>query len=199
MAKKQTDARVSSPQFDGLIYTVRGVRVMLDRDLAEIYGVATRVFNQAVKRNKSRFPEDFMFQLTRAEAEFIRRSRSQNVTASSSATRIRSQIVTASKRNVRYLPYAFTEHGALQAANILNSPRAVQMSLFVIRAFIKMRETLLGTRDLARKLTALEKKLTGRLDLHEAAIVGVLQELMKILNPPPGPPPPPKKEIGFNP
>lgn len=199
MAKKQADARVSSPQFDGLIYTVRGVRVMLDRDLAEIYGVATRVFNQAVKRNKSRFPEDFMFQLTRAEAEFIRRSRSQNVTASSSATRIRSQIVTASKRNVRYLPYAFTEHGALQAANILNSPRAVQMSLFVIRAFIKMRETLLGTRDLARKLTALEKKLTGRLDLHEAAIVGVLQELMKILNPPPGPPPPPKKEIGFNP
>jgi len=80
MTKKKTDVRVSSPQFDGLIYTVRGVRVMLDRDLAEIYGVATRVFNQAVKRNRIRFPEDFMFQLTRAEVESIRLSRSQNVT-----------------------------------------------------------------------------------------------------------------------
>ena len=130
MAKKKTDARVSSPQFDGLIYTVRGVRVMLDRDLAEIYGVATRAFNQAVKRNQSRFPEDFMFQLTRTEAESFRRSRSQNMTASSSANRIPSQIVTASRRNVRYLPYAFTEYGALMAANVLNSARAVQMNIF---------------------------------------------------------------------
>src|SRR4030095_2477228 len=115
MTKRSIDARIASPQFDGLIYTVRGVRVMLDRDLAEIYGIATRVFNQAVKRNKSRFPEDFMFQLTRTEAESFRRLRSQNVTVSSSANRIRSQIVTASRRNVRYLPYAFTEYGALMA------------------------------------------------------------------------------------
>ena len=112
MGNRKTDTRISSPQFDGLIYTVRGVRVMLDRDLAKIYGVATRVFNQAVKRNKSRFPEDFMFELTRAEAESIRRSRSQNVTLKRG-------------QNIKYLPSAFTEYGALMAANILNSPRAL--------------------------------------------------------------------------
>lgn len=111
---------------------------------------------------------------------------------------MRSQNVTASKRNVRYLPYAFTEHGALQAANILNSARAVQMSVFVIRAFVKMRETLLGTRKLAKKLAALEKQLTGRLDSHEAAIFHVLQELMLILNPPPPSPAPPRPRIGFS-
>ena len=159
---------------------------MLDRDLAKIYGVATRVFNQAVKRNKTRFPEDFMFKLTRAEAESIRRSRSQNVTLKRG-------------QNIKYLPSAFTEYGALMAANILNSPRAVQMSIFVVRAFAKTRESLRAAPDLARKLATLEKKLTGRLDVHEAAIVGVLQQLMKILNPPPRPPPPPKKEIGFRP
>jgi hypothetical protein len=85
------------------------------------------------------------------------------------------------------------------AANILNSPRAVQMSIFVVRAFAKMREVLLASPDLARKLTALEKKLTGRLDVHEAAIVKVLQDLMQILNPPPPPPDPPQRRIGFQP
>jgi hypothetical protein len=84
------------------------------------------------------------------------------------------------------------------AANILSSPRAVQMSIFVVRAFAKMRETLLGTRELAKKLAALEKKLTSRLDVHEAAIVQVLQEIMQILNPPPLPPEPPRRRIGFH-
>jgi hypothetical protein len=96
----------------------------------------------------------------------------------------------------RTLPYAFTEHGALQAANVLRSPRAVQMSVFVIRAFVKMRQTLLGSRQLAEKLAALEKKLTARLDVHEAAIVKVLQEVMQILNPSPIPTPP-RPQIGF--
>ena len=91
-----------------MIHTIRGVRVMLDRDLAQIYGVATRVFNQAVKRNKARFPEDFMFQLTRKENDSVLRSRSQNVTLKRG-------------QNIKYLPYAFTEYGALMAANILNS------------------------------------------------------------------------------
>jgi hypothetical protein len=94
--------------------------------------------------------------------------------------------------------YAFTEHGALQAANVLRSQRAVQMSVFVIRAFVKMREVLRGTPELARKLTQLEKKLTDRLDIHEAAIVEVLQEVMQILNPPPGPESPPQRRIGFH-
>lgn len=178
-----------------MIGELRGVRVMLDRDLARVYGVTTKVFNQAVKRNLARFPKDFMFRLS--EAETVRGSRSQTVTASSARFPMRSQIVTASKRNIRHRPYAFTEHGALQAANILNSVRAVQMSVFVIRAFIKMRETLLGTRELAKKLAALEKQLTGRLDTHEVAIVQVLQELMVVLNPPSPPPAPPRQKIGF--
>jgi hypothetical protein len=178
-----------------MIREIRGQRVMLDADLARIYGVTTKAFNQAVKRNRKRFPPDFIFRLTQAEVDELATSRSQIVTASRGG--IRSQSVTASKRNLRYRPYAFTEHGALQAANILNSTRAVQMSVFVIRAFVKMRETLLGTRELARKLEALEKQLTGRLDTHEVAIVRVLQDLMLILNPPPEPPPPARPKIGF--
>jgi phage regulator Rha-like protein len=177
---------LSNEDIDRMIREIRGVRVILDSDLARIYGVTTKVFNQAVKRNLSRFPQDFIFRLSKEETEAVRASRSQTVTMKRG-------------QNVKYLPYAFTEHGALQAANILRSPRAVQMSVFVIRAFVKMRETLLGTRDLAKKLKALEKQLTGRLDSHEAVIVHVLQELMLILNPPPLPPAPAKPRIGFNP
>jgi phage regulator Rha-like protein len=167
-----------------MIRTIRGVRVMLDRDLAKIYGVPTKVFNQAVKRNRQRFPEDFMFRLTQKEAEALQASRSQIVTLKRG-------------QNIKYLPYAFTEYGALMAANILNSPRAVQMSIFVVRAFARMREALRGTPELARKLAALEKKLTARLDVHEAAIVQVLREVMQILNPPPEPEPP-RRSIGFH-
>ncbi|MBA2585989.1 MAG: ORF6N domain-containing protein [Chthoniobacterales bacterium] len=197
MAKPKELSPIPDEAIDNMIRELRGIRVMLDRDLGRVYGVTTKVLNQAVKRNLARFPKDFMFQLTEKEA--VQVSRSQIVTASSSKFPMRSQNVTASKRNIRYRPYAFTEHGALQAANILNSPRAVQMSVFVIRAFVKMRETLLGTRDLAKKLAALEKQLTGRLDTHEVAIVNVLQQLMHILNPPPPPPAPPKPRIGFDP
>ena len=185
------------------IYTIRGVRVMLDRDLAKIYGVPTFRFNEAIKRNRHRFPTDFMFQLTAAEFE---RLKSQSANSSQIAmspgkhAALTSQIA-ISKRGRggrRTRPYAFTEHGALQAANVLRSSRAVQMSVFVIRAFVKMRETLLGTRELAKKLAVLEKELTSRLDVHEAAIVEVLQEVMQILNPPPPPPEPPRRRIGFH-
>src|SRR5438132_13327677 len=165
-----------------MIHTIRGMRVMLDRDLAKIYGVPTFRFNEAIKRNRHRFPTDFMFQLTREEFDSLT---SQNA------------ISKRGRGGRRTRPYAFTEHGALQAANVLRSPRAVQMSVFVIRAFVKMRETLLGTRELAQKLAVLEKKLTSRLDVHEAAIVEVLQELMQILNPPSEPEPPPRRRIGF--
>ena len=166
-----------------LIREIRGHRVILDSDLAAIYGVATKRLNEQFQRNRKRFPEDFAFQLTPQEVDSLR---SQIATSSSHGGR-------------RYLPHVFTEHGALMAANILNSPRAVQMSVFVIRAFVKMRETLLGTRDLAKKLAGLEKKLTGRLDSHEAAIIHVLQELMLIINPPRLPPGPPRPKIGFRP
>jgi len=196
---KKTNLPIAVEQIDGMIRTIRGVRVMLDRDLAKIYGVPTKAFNQAVKRNRQRFPEDFMFRLTQEEAKALQVSRSQTVTSSQRKDLLRSQFVTSNQRGgPRYLPYAFTEYGALMAANILNSTRAVQMSIFVVRAFAKMREALRGTPELARKLAALEKKLTGRLDVHEAAIVEVLQEVMQILNPPPPPPEPPRRRIGFH-
>ena len=185
------------------IYTIRGVRVMLDRDLAKIYDVPTFRFNEAIKRNRHRFPTDFMFQFTAAEFERLKAqstNSSQIVRRSGKHAALTSEIA-ISKRGRggrRTRPYAFTEHGAPQAANVLRSPRAVQMSVFVIRAFVKMRETLLGTRELAKKLAVLEKKLTSRLDMHEAAIVEVLQELMQIRNPPPPPPEPPRRRIGFH-
>jgi len=196
---KKTNAPVGVEQIDGMIRIIRGVRVMLDRDLAKIYGAPTKAFNQAVKRNRQRFPEDFMFRLTQEEAKALQVPRSQTVTSSQRKDFLRSQFVTSNTRGgPRYLPYAFTEYGALMAANILNSARAVQMSIFVVRAFAKMREALRGTPELAKKLATLEKKLTGRLDVHEAAIVQVLQEVMQILNPPPTPTPP-RPQIGFTP
>ena len=158
---------------------------MLDSDLARIYGVPTRILNQAVKRNLERFPFDFLFQLTREEVETAFRSRSQIV-------------ILKRGMNIKYLPYAFTENGAIMAANVLNSPEAVRMSVFVVRAFVQMRDLLGGTKELARQLADLEKKLTARLDVHESVIVDVLRRVMEILEPPPLPPEPPKRRIGFH-
>ncbi len=190
----QTPARVD--KIGSLIRTIRGKKVILDFDLARIYGVPTKALNQAVKRNLTRFPDDFIFQLAAKEA--IDLMRSQFVTASEMPHTMPSQTVTAYKRNVRFLPYAFTENGAIMAANVLNSPEAVRMSVFVVRAFVKMRELLGGTKELARQLADLEKKLTARLDGHEVAIVDVLRRVMEILDPPPPPPEPPRRQIGFH-
>src|SRR5947208_2663911 len=192
---QKSESPVSVEQIDGMIRTIRGVRVMLDRDLAKIYGVPTFRFNEAIKRNRHRFPTDFMFQLTRAEFDSL----TSQIAMSKPENSSQNAMSKTGRGGRRTLPYAFTEHGALQAANVLRSPRAVQMSVFVIRAFVKMRETLLGTHELARKLAALEEKLTARLDMHEAAIVQVLREVMQILNPPSPPPAPPKPHIGFGP
>jgi hypothetical protein len=164
-----------------LIRTIRGQKVILDADLARIFGVQTFRFNEAVKRNRDRFPDDFMFQLTREEYGNL----------------ISQIAISSSHGGRRKLPYAFTEHGAIMAANVLNSPPAVRMSVFVVRAFVQMRELLGGTKELARQLAALEKKLTARLDGHEAAIVEVLRRVMDILDPPPLPEPP-RREIGFH-
>ena len=169
---------------DGIIHTVRGERVILDADLAKIYGVTTKGFNQAVRRNREKFPPDFLLELTAVETEALRRSRSQSVTLKRG-------------QNVKYQPFAFTEHGALMAANILNSPQASQMSVFVIRAFIKMRSLLTDTRELAKKLASLETELKSRLDVHETAIVDVLHRIMLLLDPAPGPEIP-AKEMGFH-
>ena len=138
---------------------------------------------------------DFMFQLTREEFDSLKSQIAMSKRENSSQIAMSS----GKHRGAAYRPYAFTEHGALQAANVLRSRRAVQMSVFVIRAFVKMREALRGNPELARKLAGLEKKLTARLDVHESAIVQVLQEVMQILNPPPPPPSPPKPRIGFAP
>ena len=141
--------------------------------------------NEQVRRNASRFPRDFLFRLTSEEAERCQRSRSQN------ATLKRGQ-------NIKYLPAAFTEHGAIMAANVLNSPCATQMSVFVVRAFVKMRSSFKNSRELARKLALLEHDLKTRLDVDEVAIVEILQRIMEILDPPPPPPEPPPPEIGFH-
>ena len=178
------------------ILSLRGQKVILDADLAAIYGVQTKVLNQAVKRNLLKFPADFLFQLTLEEFAALNRPQIATGLAKGS-TGMRSQIVTASKRNVRFLPYAFTENGAVMAANVLNSPEAVRMSVHVVRAFIQMRALLAGSTELAAELKKLEAKLTARLDNHEVAIVDVLQRIMLLLDPPPGPDIP-AKEMGFH-
>ncbi len=165
-----------------LILVVRGERIIVDVDLARIYGVPTKRLNEQVKRNLDRFPPDFLFQLTRSEVDSLR-----------------SQIATSNvgRGGRRYLPFAFTEHGAIMAANVLNSPQATQMSVFVVRAFVKMRSVLSDTKSLARKLAQLENELKSRLDVHETAIVEVLQRVMNMLDPPPQPEPK-RRQIGFH-
>ena len=167
-----------------LIRVIRNQRVILDADLARVYGVRTKRFNEAVKRNADRFPLDFMFRLTLEEAETFRRSRSQFATLKRG-------------HNIKYLPCAFTEHGAIMAATILNSPRAVQMSVFVVRAFVKMREVLAQNKELAVKLAELERRLTRRLDDHEEAITHILDEIKKLMEPLPESEPA-RREIGFH-
>ena len=177
------------------IHLIRGERVILDADLARICSVKTKVLNRAVMRNREKFPSDFL--LERTSPELIALNRSQSLPGSSSQSGLRSQIVTASKRNVRFLPHAFTENGAVMAANVLNSPEAVRMSVHVVRAFIQMRVLLAGSTELAAELKKLEAKLTSRLDSHESAIVDVLQRIMLLLDPPPGPDVP-AKEMGYH-
>jgi hypothetical protein len=190
--------KLAPPDIDALITTVRGQKVILDAELARIYGVPTKALNQAVKRNRDKFPEDFLFRLTPQEAQEARQP--LRAPAVPEVMPNGSQIVTGSQkhRDPRHLPYAFTEHGAIMAANVLNSARATQMSVFVVRAFVKMRSAFKDSRELARKLALLEHEIKTRLDVHEVAIVEILQQIMKILDPPPPPPEPPAPEIGFH-
>jgi hypothetical protein len=164
-----------------VIIVIRGQRVMLDCDLAQLYGVSTKRLNEQVKRNRERFPAHFMFQLTPAE-------KAEVVANCDHLQKLKFSPV---------LPCAFTEHGAIMVATVLNSHRAIQVSVFVVEAFVRMRAALSDNRELARKLAALEKELKERLDVHEAAIVSILQRVMDIIDPPSGPEPP-KKEIGFH-
>jgi hypothetical protein len=179
MAFKRKIASIESA-----IYLVRGHRVMLDSDLAAIYGVTTKQLNQQLKRNRDRFPEDFAFQLTAQEFTNLR---SQFATSS-----LRSQSVTSKGRGGRrYLPWAFTEHGAIMLASVLNSDIAVQASVRVVRAFVRLREMVAANAQLAAKLEELE----GRLDSHDEAIVDLFAALKLLLEPPEVPK---KREIGFH-
>lgn len=189
-----------------LIRAARGEKVILDADLARLYGVPTKRLNEQVRRNSDRFPSDFLFQLSRSEFDSLRLQfgtlkapADQPRTVPASKHNLKSQIATSSSGHGgrRKRPYAFTEHGAIMAANVLNSPPAVQMSVYVVRAFLKMRSVLSDNRQLARKLAQLEKQLKSRLNLHETAIVEVLQRIMNILDPPPQPEPR-RRRIGFH-
>lgn len=168
-----------------LIRILRGHKVILDADLARLYGVSTARLNEQVQRNPDRFPSDFGFRLNKKEFRILI---SQNAISS------------LGWGGRRKLPLAFTEQGAIMAANVLNSRSAVRMSVFVVRAFTKMREILAGRDDLAQQLRNLEAKLTGRLDAHESAIVDILKRIMTIIDPPSAPvqPQPERRRIGFH-
>jgi len=190
---------IPADSVESRILTIRGQKVIIDADLAAIYGVTTKRLNEQVKRNEKRFPPDFVFQLTKEETAGLLSQGSHLHTDGQEVAPNRSQFATGSRkhRDPRFLPYAFTENGAVMAANVLNSSEAVRMSVFVVRAFVQMRELLSGSKELALELKKLEAKLTDRLDLHETAIVDVLRRIMELLDPPPAPPVP-EKSMGFH-
>lgn len=171
------------------IYTLRKQKVVLDSDLAALFGVETKVFNQAIRRNEARFPVDFAFKLSREEVVNLR---SQIVTSSShSSSGLKSQSVTLSEHGgPRYLPWVFTEHGAIMAAMVLRSDYATKMSVYVVRAFVKMRDELTANLGILRRLAEMDKKLIE----HDVVLREVLERLQPLLNPPPEKP---KPKIGF--
>lgn len=186
MSKKEIAVEVVA----GKILVVRGRKVMLDSDLAEMYGVATKVLNQAVKRNTRRFPMDFMFQLSWEEAETLR---SQFVTLN-----IRTTDISKRGKHIKYLPYAFTEQGVAMLSSVLNSERAIGVNIAIMRAFVRMREILLTNKDLAAKIEALELKYKNHdiklseYDTHIGEIFEAIKQLMA------SPPMPEKPKVGFH-
>jgi hypothetical protein len=174
--KRRRRRRVELVAVDRDIATVRGQRVILAADLARIYDVDTRTLNQAVKRNANRFPPDFAFRLTRKEAIQIARSRSQSVILKRGA-------------NIKHLPLAFTEHGAIMAASILKAPRAVEMSIFVVRAFARLREIAQNHAELAAKIDAIERRVEG----HDEDLEEMFDALRALL----APGVKPRRQIGF--
>jgi hypothetical protein len=158
------------------ILVLRGRRVLLDAELAVLYGVTTRRLNEQVRRNRKRFPDDFLFELTTEEF-----------------ANLKSRFATSSWGGRRKRPLALTEHGAIQAATILNSPRAVEMSVYVVRAFVKLREVLSSNRELARRFEQLESRLDSKLTEHDEAIAAILSAIRELMRPRD----PPRRGIGF--
>jgi hypothetical protein len=168
------------PDIASLIHSVPDQRVILDADLGRIYGVETFRFNEAVKRNLVRVPANFMFRLSNEEWNGLQSLRSQIAI-----------LKTGRGQHRKYLPFVFTEHGALMAANILNSPRAVAMSVYVIRAFVKMRGELAANAGILKRLVEIDKTLL----IHDVALREIFEKLRPLLAPPPAPA---KPEIGFH-
>jgi len=164
--------RVPAEYIARRILSIRGVNVIIDADLADLYGVETRTLNQAVRRNADRFPEDFAFRLSIEEFADLR-----------------SQTVISSWGGRRTPPYAFTEHGAIMAANVLRSERAIEMSVFVVRAFVRLRGLLSSQVEMLRKLEELEE----RVGAHDEAIQSIVSAIRQLMSPPPDDRP----EIGF--
>jgi hypothetical protein len=172
-----SESSLSTDNILPLIHTIRGQRVILAADLAKLYRVATKQLNQQIKRNLERFPTDFMFQLTAVEVDELKA--------------LRSQIVTLKRgQHQKYRPYAFTEHGAMMAANVLNSAQAVAMSVYIIRAFVQQREGLAANDAILKRLAEIDQTLL----LHDKALRDIYQKLLPLLQPPPDPP---KPKIGF--
>jgi hypothetical protein len=191
MAKKST--LVSQTEIESAILLLRGEKVLLDADLARLYGVTTKALNQAVRRNLGRFPDDFMFQLGADEAKALR---SQAVTlkpATKTKSLNRSQFVTGSQRHrdPRYRPYAFTEQGVAMLSSVLRSHRAVQVNIEIMRAFVRLRKILAANADLARRLDELERRVGD----HDGQFVNVIQAIRKLMEPPPAPK---RRRIGFH-
>jgi len=176
VAQAKRSALVPVHDITRAILILRGRRVILDRDLAAIYGLTTGRLNEQVRRNRERFPEDFMFQLTASELE-----------------NLRSQFAISSWGGRRYRPFAFSEHGAIQAANVLNSRRAIAMGVYVVRAFVQLREIFASNKDLAGKLVALERSLLA-LDLKTQRQFKEVYEAIRALM---DTPPPKRRGIGF--
>ena len=181
---------IPAERIEKAILLIRGHKVMLDSDLAELYGVATKVLNQAVARNGKRFPVDFMFRLTAEEAEALR---SQIVTLEEAeALRFQSGTLKAGRgQHRKYLPYAFTEQGVAMLSGVLNSDRAIEVNIAIMRAFVKLREILATHKDVARKLEDIERKL-GQHDEHFRVVFEAIRQLML-----PPPEPENKRHIGF--
>ena len=172
-------ALVPTEEITRAILVLRRHRVLLDSELAALYGVTTKRFNEQVRRNTKRFPADFMFQLTADEISCLR-SQFATLKLGHGAHR-------------KYLPYAFTEHGAIMAATIVNSPRAVEMSVYVVRAFVQLREMLASNKELARRFAQLETRLEKKLVAHDEAIAAILSAIRQLMHPPV----PKRRPIGF--
>lgn len=170
-------AMVPLERIEARILVIRGKKVMIDADLAELYAVPTKALNQAVKRNAERFPEDFMFRLTAVEKQEV-------VTNCDHLTRLKFSSA---------LPFAFTEHGAIQAANVLASPQAVEMSVYVVRAFVRLRELIASNTELAQRLDELERRVEQKLHTHDQAIAGLINTIRELMRPPETK----KRSIGF--